>query len=234
MDDLRSLARRLIATLPTPVGAGLRKAKRSALNIRSRERVFAKIADRNGWNGTESISGPGSTMDATARLRAVLPALLRKYGVRTFLDIPCGDAYWISRTFSESADNINYIGGDIVRKLIETNRLNSTHLGRFEVLDIVNDDLPKVDLVMVRDCLIHLPNKMVLLALSNIKRSGSDYILTTSYPGRSDNIDIEVGGFRPIDLQIHPFGLPPPLEVVPETEAVTSGKCMALWRVADL
>jgi SAM-dependent methyltransferase len=202
--------------------------------MRSPKRVFGQIADENGWNGTESISGPGSTMQSTAHLRAALPNLLGKYEVRTLLDIPCGDAYWISHALSERSEDFVYVGGDIVAKLIDTNRREKAGLGRFEVLDLVSDNLPKADMVMVRDCLIHLPNRMVQKALANVKRSRSRYLLTTSYPGRAENIDIEVGGFRPIDLQKPPFNLPDALETILETEGLSSGKCMALWDVSHL
>lgn len=101
-------------------------------------------------------------------------------------------------------------------------------LGRFEVLDLVTDPLPPADLVLVRDCVIHLPNRAILRALANLQRAGGRMLPTTTYPGCSDDPDSEIGGFRPIDLQRPPFGLPPPPETIPETEGATSGKAMAL------
>lgn len=230
-NKLFGLARRTVARLPSPVADALRSAKRFVLNTRSREKVFQRIARDNGWDGTESVSGPGSTLEATAMLRGALPTLFEEYQIRSILDIPCGDAYWISSVLSP---NIHYIGADIVVDLIALNKTEKASLGQFEVMDVVSDNLPRVDLVFVRDCFIHLPNAMVRLALSNIKRSGAQYLMTTTYPGKSTNMDIEIGGFRPVDLQSSPFHLPAPLEMILEAEGVTSGKSMGLWKVDKL
>ncbi len=217
--------------MPKPLADRLRAAKRATLNIRSREAVFSKIARDNVWDGTESISGPGSTMKSTALLRQALPNLLTKYEIQSMLDIPCGDAYWISQTLPKG---INYIGADIVPALITTNSTEKSDLGRFQVLDLVSSQLPKCDMVMVRDCLIHLPNRMVKQALANVRQSGAKYLLTTTYPGRAANIDIEIGGYRPVDLQAAPFNLPAPLQIILETEGSASGKSIALWSISQL
>lgn len=228
---MRNLARRALGALPAPLAGLLRRARRAVLNLRPRAAVFRRIALENRWDGTESLSGPGSTLQATERLRAALPALLDRHEVRSVLDIPCGDAHWIGQALPPG---IAYAGADIVPELIARNRQDKAHLGRFEVLDLVTDPLPPADLVLVRDCFIHLPNRTILQALANLRRSGARLLLTTTYPGRSDNPDIEIGGFRPIDLQRPPFGLPPPLETIPETEGATSGKAMGLWDLRTL
>ena len=230
-NTVRATARGILRVLPSPLADAIRGLKRKALNMRSREAVFSEIAAQNSWDGTESVSGPGSTMETTSLLREALPGLLAKYDVRSMLDIPCGDAYWISKCLPEG---IRYTGADIVKSLIERNRAQKSDLGQFEVLDLVSADLPKHDLVMVRDCLIHLPNDMARQAIANVKRSGARYLLSTTYPGRADNIDIEIGGFRPVDLQAAPFNLPEPLELILETEGRTSNKSIALWDVSQL
>nr|WP_306267874.1 class I SAM-dependent methyltransferase [Pararhizobium sp. IMCC3301] len=229
--EVRSVARKVLRILPKPMAELLRSAKRWVLNQRSCQTVFRQIARNNTWDGTESVSGPGSTMEATSLLRAALPDLLEKYEIRSFLDIPCGDAYWISQALPAG---IEYVGADIVSGLIERNRAEKGDFGQFKVLDLVNSELPTCDLVMVRDCLIHLPNKAVIQALQNIRRSGARYLLTTTYPDWAQNIDIEFGGFRPVDLEKAPFCLPQPLVMILETEHSQSGKTMCLWTVADL
>ncbi len=229
--DLRGIARRVVAALPAPLAEMLRGAKRAVLNTRSRKDVFTRIADGNAWDGTESVSGPGSTLEATRLLREALPDLLAKYEIKSFLDVPCGDAYWITQVLPA---DIAYTGGDIVPALIEKARADNGDFGTFAVMDLVTDDLPKADLVMVRDCFIHLPHTIVKQAIANVKRSGARYLLTTTYPGQADNIDIEIGGFRPVDLQTAPYNLPVPLEMILETEGATSSKSIALWDVSAL
>lgn len=227
----RNMARGLLNSIPESLAEHLRAARRTALNMRSREAVFSNIARNNAWDGTESVSGPGSSMHTTALLRDALPGMLAKYEIHSMLDIPCGDAYWISQTLPKGID---YIGADIVPELITRNAAEKSGLGRFEVLDLVSSPLPSCDLVMVRDCLIQLPNKMACQALANVRLSGSKYILTTTYPGRAKNIDIEIGGYRPVDLQAAPFNLPEPLEIILENEGLSSGKSIALWLTSQL
>ena len=118
--------------------------------------------------------------------------------------------------------------------LIRRNQAEKPDLGIFMVLDLVSDELCKADLVVVRDWFTDLPHSLVGRAIRNLKHSGARLLLTTTYPGHAENIDVEIGGFRPIDLEKSPFNLPHPLELIPETEGETSGKTMALWDVNTL
>lgn len=230
--DLRHVARRMVASLPEPLAEFLRGAKRSVLNLRAPRAVFAQIAQRNLWGGAESVSGPGSSTGATQLLGAALPDLFARLQVRSLLDIPCGDAHWILQALP---GGIAYTGGDIVPALVEKARTEKGHLGRFEVLDLVADDLPRADLVFVRDCFIHLPNAMVRKAIANVKRSGARYLLTTQFLADVSNGDIEIGGYRPVDLCKAPFSLPAPLTLLDDFDGVHhNGKHMALWNCEDL
>lgn len=226
---LRALGRSVVGALPSPMADALREAKRSLLNKRPTSEVFRDIYKSNAWDGTESVSGPGSTMAATASVRAELPGLIERLGIRTLLDVPCGDAYWISECLPPG---VSYIGGDIVPELIEENRRIRPNVGQFIVLDLIKDPLPKADLLMVRDCFIHLPNKIVLEAIANIRRSPITYVLTTTFPREASLQDIELGGYRPINLVLPDIGLAPPIAVFLDEDGVhPNGKCLGLWRV---
>ncbi|MFE7121789.1 hypothetical protein ACFU99_40805, partial [Streptomyces sp. NPDC057654] len=69
---------------------------------------------RDGGDGDTSRSGNGSNLTQTATLRSELPGLLARLGVRTLLDIPCGDFYWMSRLDLGTDTHISYIGADRV------------------------------------------------------------------------------------------------------------------------
>jgi hypothetical protein len=56
---------------------------------------FEGMYEQNIWGDRESRSGSASNLKSTERLRAELPALLRDLGVRSLLDIPCGDWVWM-------------------------------------------------------------------------------------------------------------------------------------------
>ena len=100
----------------------------------------------------ESVSGPGSTTREAAFI-ADLISLLRRFEARTLLDAPCGDFNWIG----EVADSVEqYVGIEVVLELIEHNlRHNLTDRRRFALADISRDPLPRADVILCRDCLVH-------------------------------------------------------------------------------
>lgn len=101
--------------------------------------------------------------------------------------------------------DIKYTGADIVPDLIPLNKEKYPKYD-FKVLDLTTDNLPKVDLIFCRDCLFHLSNNLIVEALKNIKKSGSKYLLTTTFPEHKiANRDIEIGQWRIINLEIEPF-----------------------------
>lgn len=171
-------------------------------------------------------------MAATQYLRTALPRIFEEYEITSILDIPCGDAHWISACIPS---HMRYAGGDIVDDIVTRNRERHGGLGSFERIDIVNSSLPKADLLLVRDCFIHLPNSMILTAINNIRRSQIKYLATTTFPTEQCVIDIEIGGYRPVNLTLPPFRLPPPEGLfIDEDGVTTNGKHIGLWRVSSL
>ena len=149
------------------------------------------------------------------------------------LDIPCGDFFWMQHV----ALDLDYIGADLVPNIVERDRLEFEDERRhFVVLDMVRDDMPAVDLVFCRDGLVHLSYEDALLALANVKRSGSRYLMATTFLDSTRNRDIRAGEWRPLNLRLPPFGFPTPLTVVKERQPSDPypDKSMALWRIADL
>jgi hypothetical protein len=215
------------------VGPPLAAAARWLKDLRSPSSVFARIYTENGWGDPESRSGSGSTMQNTEEVRRLLPGLLAELGVGAMLDVPCGDFHWMS---SISMD-VDYIGGDIVDELVIANRRR--HAGprrRFERIDLLAGGLPRADLVLCRDCLVHLSFRHVFAALASIRASGSTWLLTTTFDGVGENRDIATGNWRRLDLTKPPFSLPLPDRVIDERCPGPSGngKRLGLWRVADI
>lgn len=52
---------------------------------------FTDIYYGNGWTADESVSGQGSTVENTFKLRRQLPELFDKFEIRSIFDAPCGD-----------------------------------------------------------------------------------------------------------------------------------------------
>lgn len=202
-----------------------------------RKLVFAKIWSRNYWGDVESRSGTGSNSRETAQLRQALADLLESLRICSVLDLPCGDFHWMREVPFPAGTA--YVGGDIVEHLIER---NCTQYGsdtrRFQTIDLMRDPLPKSDLILCRDGLVHFSFSDISAAVSNFKRSGADYLLATHFFGDRKNHDIRTGQWRPLNLVQPPFHFPPPLLIIDERCTERNGeyrdKCLALWRLKDL
>lgn len=198
------------------------------------EAVFNYIYEKNVWGDTDSLSGPGSNLFQTRIIRDEIRTIIRKYRITSILDIPCGDFYWMKEV---NLQGCKYVGGDIVQSLIAQNarRYGGRNIS-FRKLNIISDALPKVDLIICRDCLVHFPIPEIATALANIRRSKSAYLLTTVFTKRKVNKNISMGGWRPINLMREPFHLPKPLLVINEQcdDIRYSDKSLALWRISDI
>lgn len=198
--------------------------------------LFTEYYKNNSWNGKESLSGPGSDYEQTKFLIPELQTLLKTLKIKTMLDVPCGDFNWMKRV---DLTGIKYHGGDIVDDVIKANSKKYGRVGiKFSTIDIVNDSLPKMDLVMVRDCLVHLTTEEVFKALKNIKDSGSKYLLTTNFTWKhmSNNAEIKTGEWRRINLEESPYNFKHPQEILIEgnIQSHDRDKTMSLWLVKDI
>jgi SAM-dependent methyltransferase len=202
---------------------------------RDDKNVFTNIYKDNAWGSNESYSGGGSRVNLTRIIREKLPVLWQEYAIKTFLDVPCGDYNWMKHV---DKHNIIYIGGDIVSEIIEQNNLKYKEKNvSFRVIDITTDILPTVDMIFCKDCLQHLSDKKTFKALRNFKRSGSKYLLTTSYPLTLSNWDILDGAYRSLNLRIKPYNFPQPLEKIHEKSKgyqMEKDKYMYLYKLADI
>lgn len=198
---------------------------------------FSKIYSNNIFGGKDSRSGEGSNLEQTREIRAQLPKLLRELAVKSFMDAPCGDLFWIKEI---DLGVERYFGIDIVESLIDS---NTKHFGsdsrKFICTNLVDGDLPKVDLIFCRDCLVHLNYSDIKNVISNFKRSGAKYLLTTTFTDRSKNVDL-IGRdiWRTLNLEIAPFNFPPPLKLINEYCTERDGKFadkhLGLWLLDDI
>jgi hypothetical protein len=197
---------------------------------RDAEAVFSEIYERNLWNDPESASGRGSTLQHTMVIRRVLPALLRDVGAESLLDAPCGDFNWMRYT---ELGSVKYIGADIVPSLIARNEQRYGRDGRkFLVLDITKSAIPRVEVILCRDCFAHLSFRNIFSAVANFKRSNSEYLFATTHTSAREPRDIATGQGRYVNLQLSPFNFPEPEKLIVEDEEL--GKCLGIWRLEQL
>lgn len=152
------------------------------------------------------------------------------------LDVACGDFFWLS---SVDLGEIDYIGADIVAEMVRQNSSKfAGHRRSFIQLDLCETVPPQVDLIFSRDTLVHLSFKDIKAAIDNMVRSGSRYLLTTTFPDTGVNRNIATGMWRPLNLCAAPFLFPQPLEIICEgyrdIDSRYPDKSMALWLIADI
>lgn len=212
----------------------------------SYKEVFSGIYENYGFGSTESRSGPGSTLEETRLLREELKKLIIEKGIKSVVDIPCGDFHWMK----EIVFNFDYYtGGDIVEKAIETNneKYGNSRI-KFIHFDLVNDNIPDGDLLIVRDVIGHFPLEDGKKIIDNILKSNCKYLLSTSWAKKTDqgwskcnptdvhreNEGVDYGRFYPVNLMAAPFNFPEADVYLEEDVRVDNWengnrKVLALW-----
>jgi len=184
--------------------------------------------------GSDYHSGEGASFEQTRIIMKKIPELVKQLNVKSFLDLPCGDFTFMSQI----VDRIpGYIGCDVSSKLIERNKEKyPEHADKFIVLDATTQDIPAVDMIFCRDLLVHLNYENIHKILDNFKKSGSRYLLTTTFPGRvNKSIDhsYDTIFWQPLNLEAIPVNMSPPLMYI--NEGCTEGggnftdKSLGLW-----
>ncbi len=201
--------------------------------------VFNEIYQERVWDHQEvqaSVSGIGSSVEQTQEIINQLPALVKQFNIQSILDIPCGDFHWMKRIVHHFRQ---YTGADIVQELVTANHSRyANHSVQFLHLNLIEDELPKYDLIFCRDCLVHFSFRHITEAVARIKSSQSTYLLTTTFPMQETNQDIVTGGWRPLNLQKPPFHFPEPLAIInekcTEMNGAFSDKSLGLWEIKTI
>jgi hypothetical protein len=219
-----AILRMVLVRIPTVHRLYMRRYPRSA--------VFASAFSRSVWGSAESRSGQGSELTATATLRGLLSAIFLNLNVESVLDAPCGDWNWMREV---DLTRVTYCGADLVPELIaRNNELFGKPGVRFVQADLTEDALPQVDLVICRDCWVHLSYQDIAGMLENFRRSGSRWLLTTNSPDERRNTNQFTGlQWRYLNLSLPPFNFPQPVETFADHDNDPRLQ-LSLWRISDL
>ena len=152
----------------------------------SNQTVFSNVYQKKLWgiaspeNESPFYSGPGSSdpeivdpyVETVNRFFASLPT--KKKAV----DLGCGD-FRVGSRIVDSFDS--YIACDVVPELVHFNQQHWQHLPvEFRVVDLVKDEIPDGDVLIVRQVLQHLSNDDIKRFTQSIPR-GISYLLVTEH-----------------------------------------------------
>jgi SAM-dependent methyltransferase len=210
------------------------------LELNNLEQKFTDIYNQNIWKKDESKSGTGSDLSNVFKFIPELVNLINSLNINTMIDAPCGDFLWMNIIIPNLKIK-NYIGVDIVKDMIVSNQkqYGATDKVHFIQADIVNEILPKTDLIFCRDCLVHLSYDNIKQVLLNFVASESKYLLMTNFTlGIRNKNDIVDGNWRALNFTVPPFNLPEPISVISEhcTEDGNKwcDKSLGLWELNSL
>jgi SAM-dependent methyltransferase len=218
---MRLLKRALRRLLPLPVLDAYRRARYGQTwfdyQDRSAKEVFTHIYRKGVWGGTEGdlYSGPGSDPAVTAPYVDAVRGFIESHGIRSVVDLGCGDFRVGSRIVSPG---LRYHGIDIVDDVVRHNQqTHGTAEVSFSCRDATRDELPAADLCLVREVLQHLSNAEILKVLARCRQFR--YVIVTEAVAAPDrftqpNIDTDHSPFTRADtgsgvvLEAAPFHAP--------------------------
>ncbi len=165
--------------------------------------IFNEIYEKNKWGYG---SGLGSVPQYTAPYRIFLSNFMKSNGIKSVLDVGCGD--WQISSLIDWSD-VNYIGMDVSSVVLtNTSRFAADNI-RFIEGDAVHDELPRADLLILKDVLQHWSNTDILRFLPKM-RQFPRALVTNGFDAAAlalTNQDISSGGYRPVDLKASPFNM---------------------------
>lgn len=168
------------------------------------QKIFQDIYEKNEWGYG---SGEGFLEIQTRGYRRFLRHFLLEKKITTVVDMGCGD--W---QFSQFVDwsGVHYKGYDVAPVVVSTNsQMFSRPNVSFYLYSGNPTELPAADLLIVKDVLQHLPNRMIFDFLPILKQYRYALITNCTNPKNEDDVnhDIDIGGFHYLDLRKPPFNV---------------------------
>lgn len=169
-------------------------------------------------------------MPAPAAVAAQLPGLPARLGARSLLDAPGGDLRWLA-----DLPGVAVLGVDVAPAVVGRARATG---GDFRLGDLTCDPRPRAEIILCRDCFVHLSFAKLARAIANFRASGATWPLTTTSTGWRDDTDCTDDDWRALDLTRAPFNWPASLVVLDQAYIEGDGswadKALGLWRLGDL
>jgi hypothetical protein len=170
------------------------------------ESAFLRIYDRGGWWGLGS--GPGTSPRYNRPFLDFLTDFITSAHIRSIVDYGCGDWTMFSKyEFGE----VDYLGIDVVKSVVEKNRQRyARRRVEFRSALPLSQETCSADLLLMKDVLLHLPNGQCADFLDYARSRFRFGIFVNGMRSHEAEVneEIEIGGYRPVDIAKPPFALP--------------------------
>jgi SAM-dependent methyltransferase len=170
--------------------------------------TFEMIYSNGFWDKDESnqgTSGLGSKLINVIPYINLLEDFISKNHITSIVDAGCGD-WQFSRYLN--FNGINYLGVDAAKSVVLKNiaKYKKDNI-QFVHGNFLEMELPKADLLILKDVLQHLSNKNILKAIDSFKNYRYVIAVNDISSANFCNYDIQDGGYRCLDLSAYPFFL---------------------------
>lgn len=174
---------------------------------RSTVKAFTNIYRNNVWGVG---SGPGSYAGNTKEYRYLLQSIFNNKHIKTYVDLGCGD--WQIMRLIKIPENKKYVGVDVVKSVIDNNKKEFSQKNiDFQKISGDFANLPRGDILIVKDVLQHLPREMVWNFIDKVLPHYKYALIThDTYEDIKEedvNRDILPGHFTYFDLTHPPYNL---------------------------
>lgn len=170
-------------------------------NVTMMSNIITDIYKHNKWG---IGSGPGSYEVCTKDYLLYLYKFIKVNKIKRVIDFGCGD--WQMLSHFNFSNDIYYFGYDVVKGLVDRNKkLYEKKNIKFFYLNHLNDKIQHGDLIMIKDVLMHWENKYIKYYLENIFPKYKYGLIVNDFIKSTTNREIQIGEFRPLNLEKHPF-----------------------------
>lgn len=184
--------------------------------------IMADIYANNKWGGRNRnfYSGRGSHKKKIINpYIKIITELVQGLGPElTILDLGCGDFNVGKEIVPHAGD---YIAIDVVEELIERNKKEYKNENlRFNCLNIVEDDLPEADCVLIRQVMQHLSNKDISKVAMKLSRY--PHVIVTEHLPKGEftpNLDKPTGADIRLSIGSGVILTKPPFNLKPKKES---------------
>jgi len=162
--------------------------------------TFDWIYQQNLWG---QGSGSGSRPENAQSWIQVVNQLIQDKLITSIVDVGCGD-FVLGQEYNLAG--ISYLGLDVSELIISKNSIYENPLIKFIAADAEFFQFPESDLVLIKDVFQHLPNNSIVRIFERVMTTARYILICNDYTNSDEiNQDIEVGGWRGIDLLSEPF-----------------------------
>jgi hypothetical protein len=157
------------------------------------EERFSRVYRKGEWAVRGVLSGDGSRIETTRPVAAWLESEAAA-GMRSVLDLGCGDLAWIAACPAITERRLRYYGIDVVPSLIAHHRRiypwfngEAADLEALPRLGGSREHPQDTDIILLKDVLFHLCNGAAGQILMYVERAAWKRLLVSTHPG-ADNL----------------------------------------------